>query len=319
TYVLTNVMEEIFLHQLTRYATTQAMREAYPIIYSAFYSYDSMAHAFGPEADYSFRSLRQIDRSIRRIASWRQRAPRDYELLVLSDHGQTESLTFNEKTGRSLGQYVCEFLPACEIDEYNGRKFTPTRQPESHVVLTYSGGLAHLYFKDVPTRMTQPQIEEQFPQFIQNVAQIPGIGFVMVRGENGSDVIITRDNMLCLGEQAGSSASTVQFLSRFDDPNIVASQLHKLNSFRRSGDLIIFGEYDGQQQVNFENQIGGHGSLGGEQMFPFVLAKREWAFDTSRVSEACELYPQLKRLRDRLIRMPQTAPAVEEHSLVLAT
>ena len=43
-YLATSVLEEMLLHQMTRHATIQAMRENYPIIYSAFYSYDGYYH-----------------------------------------------------------------------------------------------------------------------------------------------------------------------------------------------------------------------------------------------------------------------------------
>jgi hypothetical protein len=65
--------------------------------------------------------------------------------------------------------------------------------------------------------------------------------------------------------------------------------------------LILFGKYTDHHQINFEDQVGGHGSIGGEQLFPFILAKREWKFDTSRVTSSSDLYPMLKRLRDQLI------------------
>jgi hypothetical protein len=67
-----------------------------------------------------------------------------------------------------------------------------------------------------------------------------------------------------------------------------------------SGDLVVFGAFKDGRQVNFENQAGGHGSIGGEQAHPFVLAKREWALDTSAVQGAHELHPILSALRDRL-------------------
>jgi len=51
--------------------------------------------------------------------------------------------------------------------------------------------------------------------------------------------------------------------------------------------------------VNFEHQVGGHGSVGGEQLHPFVLAKRDWGFDTTSVTNASELHPMLVALRDR--------------------
>lgn len=310
-YVITNVLEEVFLHQMTRYATVVAMREDYPIIYSAFYSYDGMAHAFGPEADYSFRSLRHIDRTIQRIARQSKRFERDYELLILSDHGQTESVPFAEKYGQPFGHLVSAWLPACEVEEFDGRKFPPTSAANDHVVLTYSGGLAHMYFKDMPGRLERTTLDARFPGLLEKVAHTPGIGFVMAR-DGASDVLITREGEMRIGERGELADGVARFLASFDEPAILARQLHKLNSFERSGDLIIFGAYEGRRQVIFEWQVGGHGSVGGEQLFPFILAKREWGIDTSCVIEASDLYPQLRHLRDRLIRAPQPLPVPGE-------
>ena len=62
---------------------------------------------------------------------------------------------------------------------------------------------------------------------------------------------------------------------------------------------IVFGDYDGRLQVNFEDQVGGHGSIGGDQLHPFVLAKSDWAFDTWNVTNTSELHPLLVQVRDR--------------------
>ncbi len=90
-----------------------------------------------------------------------------------------------------------------------------------------------------------------------------------------------------------------KLLERFDSPDVLARQLIRLNSFERCGDLVVFGAYDGQTQVNFEHQVGGHGSIGGDQLHPFVLARRVWGFDTTPVTNASELHPMLVALRDR--------------------
>jgi hypothetical protein len=53
-------------------------------------------------------------------------------------------------------------------------------------------------------------------------------------------------------------------------------------------------------QVNFEDQVGGHGSIGGDQLHPFVLAKTDWGFDLSQATDSSDLHPLLVRLRDRV-------------------
>jgi len=60
----------------------------------------------------------------------------------------------------------------------------------------------------------------------------------------------------------------------------------------------VFGAYDGSTQVNFEDQVGGHGSIGGDQLHPFLLVKKEWRVDTSAVTNTSDLYRPLVAIRD---------------------
>ena len=64
--------------------------------------------------------------------------------------------------------------------------------------------------------------------------------------------------------------------------------------------IVLVAAFDGERQVNFENQAGGHGSIGGDQLHPFILARDVWGVDTSRVTGAHQIHPILCRLRDRL-------------------
>ena len=311
-YLVAHVLEEIFLQQMTRHATIQAMRENYPIIYSAFYSYDGIAHALGPENPFSSRGLVSIDRAIERIARQRTQQERHYELLILSDHGQSETVPYTELYERSLGQQLSEWLPTYAVREFNGKVFIPPQTAEGRVVVTYSGGVAHIYFPDLPGRLDLAAVSEQFPGLVEKVAAAPGIEFVMMR-DGTRDLLITPSERFDLTGDGASPEKVNGLLERFDQPDIIARQLRKLNSFERSGDLIVFGASVSGCQINFENQIGGHGSIGGEQQFPFLLAKPEWGMDAERVTDACELYPQLVRLRDGLVNAPQAISSAKDN------
>jgi hypothetical protein len=119
------------------------------------------------------------------------------------------------------------------------------------------------------------------------VAAIDGVGLVML-----DDILVTAQ-----GGHPFDAPATRELLARYDDPDVLIRQLRRLNSFERSGDLVIFGAFDGSTQVNFEDQVGGHGSIGGDQLHPFVLAKKRWRWDLSGVTNASELYPLLSGLR----------------------
>ena len=252
-YVITDVLEEIFVHHLTRYAVEQAMRESYSPIYAGFYAFDETAHAFGPSDPASQRMLRHVDHTIGRIADARDGR---YELVVLSDHGQVDALPYP----------LAEELPG---------------RPR----VTASGGLAHVYLAESGRRMTYSEVRSARPDLLSWLQRREQVALVMAR--DGEE-----DVLLFNGPQ----------VQAYDDAGILRAQLSRLNSFRNSGDLVVFGAFQNGKQFNFEKQAGGHGSIGGEQLHPFVLAKQEWGLDTTRVNGAHELHPLLCGLRDSLLQ-----------------
>ena len=288
-YVVADIYHEVLVHHLTRFALLQAIDEQVPSIYACFYTYDEAAHAFGPTDPNTLRVLRHIDSTIR-LAS--QRAGDRYRFVVLSDHGQVETIPFALVHGRSLGAFVSDLLPEMTVTEHRGAAFPAQgRAPAGHVEITYSGGLAHVYFAGIAGRMDEAALEARFPGLVAKVAAIEGVGVVMVKG----DALVTNTGRHTIAEPL--ARKTENFLAGFEDPHILASQLRRLNGFERSGDLVIFGAYDGATQVNFEDQVGGHGSIGGEQLHPFVLAKKDWGWDLSVVTNASDLYQLLEALR----------------------
>jgi len=299
SYVIADMLEEVFLHHVTRFAVRQAMEAGYPVIYAGFYAYDETAHAFGPDDDYTRRMLMHVDHSIRAVADGRRDNPsgRRYELVVLSDHGNIPTRRFDESDGRSLGSLVAEWLPGTRVEEHNGKSFGPADVPQTRVVLTYSGGLGHLYFASFPDRLPLSEVRRRFPGLAERLAGLDRLAFVLGR-DRGVNVAVTPAGDLRWGSEDAGEAR--ELLARFDDPDRLARQLDRLNSFGRTGDLLVFGSYDGHTQVNLESQAGGHGSIGGEQGHPFVLARPEWGIDTSQIEDAFQLHPQLLDLRKRL-------------------
>jgi hypothetical protein len=290
SYVATDVVEEVFVHHLTRYAVQRAMREGYSPIYAGFYAFDEVAHAFGPADDSALRVLKHVDHTIEKVAS--SRGGR-YEMVVLSDHGQIDTTPFAASHGKEFGEILAELLPGFRVEEVKGRNFGPSRDDaRGHVAVTRSGGGAHIYFTDRRQRMTYRELKAEHPELLEAIAGLSQVALVMVRdGEQ---------NLFFCGAEALRDAAARPVLARYDDPDILLTHLTRLNSFQHSGDVVVFGAFIDGKQINFENQAGGHGSIGGEQLHPFVLAKKEWDLDISRVNSAQELHPVLCRLRDRL-------------------
>jgi uncharacterized membrane protein YvlD (DUF360 family) len=82
-----------------------------PVLYTTFLAYDEVAHHSGVERPETLAVLAQLDREIGRIERAARDAPRPYELVVLSDHGQTQGATFLQRYGLTLEQLVRQ---ACE-------------------------------------------------------------------------------------------------------------------------------------------------------------------------------------------------------------
>jgi len=289
-YVISDALEEIFVHHLTRYATVKAMREGFSPIYAGFYAFDETGHAFGPDDKGSLQILKHVDHSIRKVAE--ARGDR-YELVVLSDHGQIETVPFNAKNGPTFGEVVANLLPGYRVQQMKGKPYGPKDDAaKGHVNVTCSGGLAHIYFADDPRRLDYAEVKSRHPEFARSISSLDKVALTMARDG-------TRNVFLSSGSELDGSALKA-VLAQYDDPDILHEQLSRLNSFHSSGDLVVFGSFLQGKQVNFENQAGGHGSIGGEQLHPFVFAKREWGIDTSSVRGAHELHPILCRLRDSL-------------------
>ena len=77
-----------------------------PVIYTTFLAYDEVAHHSGIERADALEVLAKVDREIGRIESVLPHAPRPYELVVLSDHGQSQGATFLQRYGLTLEQLV---------------------------------------------------------------------------------------------------------------------------------------------------------------------------------------------------------------------
>ena len=99
-----------FATVITRDLTTQTLiGDLYvgrSVIYADFVGYDEVAHHSGPERYDALDTLRRLDRDIGRLERAAANAPRPYEFVVLSDHGQSQGTTFEDRYGCSLGGLV---------------------------------------------------------------------------------------------------------------------------------------------------------------------------------------------------------------------
>ena len=80
----------VIVRDLVVFGVLGDMMRGRPAVYATFASYDEVAHHSGLERADTLEALRKLDQQFGRIERARRYAPRPYEIVVLSDHGQTQ-------------------------------------------------------------------------------------------------------------------------------------------------------------------------------------------------------------------------------------
>ena len=96
----------VIVRDLVVFGVLTDMMRGRPAVYATFASYDEVAHHSGLERADTLEALRKLDQQFGRIARARRYAPRPYEIVVLSDHGQTQGATFKQRNGYGLEDLV---------------------------------------------------------------------------------------------------------------------------------------------------------------------------------------------------------------------
>ena len=58
----------------------------------------------------------------------------------------------------------------------------------------------------------------------------------------------------------------------------------------KTGDLVLFGSYDGYETVSFDDQVGAHGAAGGDQAYPFLIAPAELGLERETIEDARDIH-----------------------------
>jgi hypothetical protein len=71
--------------------------------------------------------------------------------------------------------------------------------------------------------------------------------------------------------------------------NVIRAVEH-LVSQSNAGDITIFGAYDGYEIVSFDDQIGAHGSAGGQQVHPFIIGPMHLELERAKLDDARDVH-----------------------------
>jgi uncharacterized membrane protein YvlD (DUF360 family) len=144
---------------------------------------------------------------------------------------------------------------------------------EHEAVVLASGGLGLIYLTEHSHRMTMGEIDRLHPRLISTLIPHPGIGFVMVRADEGGAIVLGPRGSRRLRDDAVSGEDPLRHFG----PN-AADHLRRTDGFPHCPDLLVNCMYD--QEANevapFEEFMGSHGGIGGWQSHPFALVPASW-------------------------------------------
>ncbi|MGW4688195.1 phage holin family protein [Streptomyces sp. NPDC004244] len=253
-------------------------------VYADLVAYDEVAHHSGPRGRDTDQVLARLDRSLALLARVAEHAPRTYRIVLLSDHGQSPGETFLSRYGLTLKDLVragcglpvprragttpsgaearAAVLAALHRPVEEGEEEQPRPGRPDPVVLA-SGNLAVISFPDVAGRARRERIEEAHPALLPTLANHPGIGFLLVDGE----VLGPGGATARLAVPGEAEALLAPF-----GPG-AAEAVRRSDGFPHAPDIMVNSAYDPETgQVHaFEEQIGSHGGLGGEQGEAFLM------------------------------------------------
>jgi hypothetical protein len=159
------------------------------------------------------------------------------------------------------------------------------------IAVRNSGSLSHVYFNVTGRQMDLSEVVLLYPTLLEALVAHEGIG--LVAGREGEQVVIAgRTGTLWVGS-AGQRLEGRDPLDDQPTPAWAAKQVARVARFPHAGDLILFGAWDGERVVSFEEQLATHGGLGGPQDWPFLAFPREKPMEPSEIENAEDVYARL--------------------------
>ena len=321
----------IFVRDLIVSGVLTDMMRGRPAVYATFSSYDEVAHHSGLERADTLEALRKLDERFGQIERARRYAPRPYEIVVLSDHGQTQGATFKQRNGYGLDELVERSLSRGEVsgiaggdeqssmvglavNEATGKKAKRAKNDVSDrdVVVLGSGNLGLIYLMEERRRLTLEEIDERHPELLPALRAHPHVGWLLVRSsEHGPVALGARGaHYLADGRVEGEDP-----LAPFSPT--APQHLLRTDGFAHVADIMVGSFYDPEldEGCAFEELICFHGGIGGVQTRPFILYPSHLELPAEPIIGAASVHGILAGWRQTLQAVqPVAVPAPVERT-----
>ena len=179
------------------------------------------------------------------------------------------------------------------LDYIKGYESTPQstkKAKDSELIVLGSGNMGLIYLTQWSERLNYEEIVMLFPDLIPGLVKHSGIGFILVNSIADGGMVIGQNGIYYLDSDIIVGENPLE-----DFGVNAASHLKRQNSFRNMPDILVNSFYDAKfdEVCAFEELIGSHGGLGGDQSKPFILYPSEWS-DPGDLVGAESIYSFLK-------------------------
>jgi hypothetical protein len=159
------------------------------------------------------------------------------------------------------------------------------------VVVTYSSCLALVYFAATEQRLTHEQIQShpQWSRLYERLIAHPGIGLVATL-YGDSVALASKSGRATLRQGQIENITGENPLEIYGTEPYVLQAVESLVKQPNAGDCVLFGEYDGYDIISFDDQVGAHGSAGGDQVYPFLISPQRLELGAETLENARDIH-----------------------------
>src|SRR4051794_7030214 len=322
----------VIVRDLIVFGVLSDMMRGRPAVYATFSSYDEVAHHSGLMRADTMEALRKLDQQFGRLEAARRYAPRPYQLVVLSDHGQTQGATFKQRNGYGLDELVERSLASAHVTAITGgdeqdamvghavgeatghkaKKRAKNDVSDREIVVLGSGNLGLIYLMAEPRRLSREEIEERHPALLPALRAHPHIGWLLVHSSEHGAVVLGPEGERYLDEDRVEGTDPLAAFSP-----TAATHLLRTDRFAHVADVMVGSFYDPvlDEGCAFEELISFHGGIGGPQTRPFILHPSGLPAPLAPIMGAAEVHAVLSGWRaglqgDGARGLPDAAPAL---------
>ena len=159
------------------------------------------------------------------------------------------------------------------IKDYESVEQSTKKAKDSELIVLGSGNLGLIYLTQWKQRLSYEEIVMLFPDLIPGLVKHSGIGFVLVNSITNGGMAISEDGIYYLNTDEIVGKNPLEGFGKN-----AAMHLKRQNSFENMPDILVNSFYDEDldEVCAFEELIGSHGGLGGNQTKPFIIYPSEW-------------------------------------------